>query len=323
MPKIPTKPGTVKKSLLIGFLSWALGVSAFACAQGPPTGIVVFGDSLSDPGNAFALVGGTNTPPDYSQDFFLVPDKPYARGGHHFSNGATWIEQFARSKGLAASVQPAFRGSSAGATNYAVGSARAHDDGSEVNLTHQVGRFLQDFASAAPADALYVIEIGGNDIRDVAATGDGSIIAGALGAIQTNIVSLYTAGARKFLVWNAPKVAVTPAIRMADALVPGTAAAIDGVTVQYNAALEIVLGTLEQALYGSQIVRFNAYDKIAAIYADGAAFGLSEVNAPCITPNVAPFACQNPDDYMFWDGIHPTKAVHAIFADEVAQLLAQ
>ena len=117
--------------------------------------------------------------------------------------------------------------------------------------------------------------------------------------------------------------AVTPAISMADALVPGTAAAVDGVTVQYNAALEIVLGTLEQALYGSQIVRFNAYDKIAAIYADGAAFGLSEVNAPCITPNVAPFACQNPDDYMFWDGIHPTKAVHAIFADEVAQLLAQ
>jgi phospholipase/lecithinase/hemolysin len=323
MPKIATERGTARKSLLIGFLSWALAVPAFVCAQGPATGIVVFGDSLSDPGNAFALVGGTNTPRDYSQDFFLVPDKPYARGGHHFSDGATWIEQFARSKGLAGNVQAAFRGSSAGATNYAVGSARAHDDGSEVNLTHQVGRFLQDFGGAAPADALYVVEIGGNDIRDVAATGDGSIIAGALGAIQTNIVSLYTAGGRKFLVWNAPKVAVTPAIRTADALFPGAAAAVDGVTMQYNAALEIVLGGLEQALAGSQIVRFNAYDQVAAIYGNGAAFGLSEVNAPCITPNVAPFACQNPDDYMFWDGIHPTKAVHAIFAHEVAQLLAQ
>jgi hypothetical protein len=53
-----------------------------------------------------------------------------------------------------------------------------------------------------------------------------------------------------------------------------------------------------------------------------AARGLSEVNAPCITPNVAPFFCQTPDDYLFWDGIHPTKAVHAIIANEVAKLLA-
>ena len=35
--------------------------------------IVVFGTSLSDPGNAFALRGGTNTPPDYLLDPFLVP----------------------------------------------------------------------------------------------------------------------------------------------------------------------------------------------------------------------------------------------------------
>src|SRR5687767_11923799 len=86
--------------------------------------VVVFGTSLSDPGNAFALRGGTNTPPDYELDPLLVPSAPYARGGHHFSNGATWIEQFARSRGLASSVGPAFLGSDSTATNYAVGAAR-------------------------------------------------------------------------------------------------------------------------------------------------------------------------------------------------------
>ena len=324
MPKVPMEPETVKKSLLIGiFLSWMLAVPALVWAQGTPICIVVFGDSLSDPGNAFALLGATNTPPDYSQDFFLVPDKPYARGGQHFSNGATWIEQYASSRGLAANAEPAFRGSSAGATNYAIGSARAYVDGTEIDLTHQVGRFLQDFAGAAPPDALYVIEIGGNDIRDVAATGNGGLIAGTLDAIQANILSLYAAGARRFLVWNAPKVAVTPAIRTADALFPGTAAAVDAVTVQYNTLLENLLSGLEQTLSGSQFIRLDAYDKVAVIYADGAGFGLSEVNVPCISPNVKPFACRNPDDYMFWDGIHPTKAVHAIFAHEVSQLLAQ
>ena len=58
-------------------------------AKAPFGGIVVFGTSLSDPGNAFALRGGTNTPPDYDIDPLLVPSAPYARGGHHFSNGAT------------------------------------------------------------------------------------------------------------------------------------------------------------------------------------------------------------------------------------------
>src|SRR6266849_3547707 len=322
MLDIGSKSNAAKKCLFIGLLGCALCAPVFALAQGPTIGIVVFGDSLSDPGNAFALVGGTNTPPDYSVDFFLVPDQPYARGGHHFSNGPTWIEQLANSQGLAVNAQPAFRGANPGATNYAIGGARARDDGSETNLSHQVGRFLQDFGGAAPAGALYVVEIGGNDIRDVAVTRDPSIVAAALGAIQTNILNLYGAGARKFLVWNAPKAAVTPAIRMADALFPGTAAAVDSVTKTYNFFLEGLLVGLQSNLPGSKIVRFNAYDELAVLYGNGAAFGLSEVNAPCITPNVAPFFCQNPDDHLFWDGIHPTKAVHAIIANEVAKLLA-
>ena len=51
--------------------------SAPLAAQAPFSSIVVFGTSLSDPGNAFALWGGTNTPP---ADPFLVPSAPYARG---------------------------------------------------------------------------------------------------------------------------------------------------------------------------------------------------------------------------------------------------
>jgi len=321
MLDIGSKSNAAKKCLFIGLLGCALCAPAFALAQGPTIGIVVFGDSLSDPGNAFALVGGTNTPPDYSVDFFLVPDQPYARGGHHFTNGVTWIEQLAQSEGLAANAKPAFRGSSAGATNYAIGGARARDDGSQINLSHQVGRFLQDFGGAAPAGALYVVEIGGNDIRDVAVTQDPSIIAAALGAIQTNIIRLYTAGARKFLVWNAPKIAVTPAIRMADAFLPGTAAAVDTVNVTYNTLLGGLLGGLS-ALPGIQIVTFDAYHNVENVFGHGADFGLSDVTDPCITPNVAPFFCQNPDTFLFWDGIHPTKAVHAIIANEVAKLLA-
>src|SRR3954469_12426707 len=102
-----------------------LAMAPAAVQTAPGTGfsrIVAFGTSLSDPGNAFALRGGTNTPPDYDMDPLLVPSAPYARGGHHFSNGATWVEQYARSTGLAVTVRPAFEGEG-GATNFAVGGA--------------------------------------------------------------------------------------------------------------------------------------------------------------------------------------------------------
>ena len=63
------------------------------------------------PGNAFALRGAASTPPDYGLDPFLVPAAPYARGGHHFQDGASWVEQLARSLRVSASARPAFQSS--------------------------------------------------------------------------------------------------------------------------------------------------------------------------------------------------------------------
>ena len=44
--------------------------------RAPYSAIVVFGTSLSDSGNAFALRGGANTPPDYLVNPLLIPDAP-------------------------------------------------------------------------------------------------------------------------------------------------------------------------------------------------------------------------------------------------------
>src|SRR5204863_1963226 len=163
-------------------------------------GIVVFGTSLSDPGNAFALVGDQSTPPDFMLNPLLIPSAPYAKGGHHFSNGATWVEQFARSLGLGDSVQAALATTDPQVTNYAVGAARAYDDGINFNLTRQVDTFLQRSGGAASPQSLYVIEMGSNDIRDAfqvyASLGDGGpILTAALGSIAANIRKLHAAGA--------------------------------------------------------------------------------------------------------------------------------
>ena len=110
----------VLKRIGFGVLAVAVLALASPALAGPPHRFVVFGDSLSDPGNAFVLLRDVEVPPFDS----LIPDAPYARGAFHFSNGATWVEQLSLLDHALPSAGPAlfipllF-------SNYAVGGARA------------------------------------------------------------------------------------------------------------------------------------------------------------------------------------------------------
>ncbi|MEM5314279.1 SGNH/GDSL hydrolase family protein [Paraburkholderia sp. JHI869] len=312
--------------------------------------IVVFGTSLSDPGNAFALLAhppagvslstsvSQSHPPYDTLDESLVPIAPYAKGGHHFSNGATWIEQFAGGNGLAPFVQPAFQSNSGKASNYAVGGARAalYQNTTRIDLQQQVQAFLKDVNHMAPPDALYVIEMGSNDLRDALVaylttyqmTGSQSqagaaanlILTNALNGIAGTIQALYLAGARKFLVWNAPRIELTPAVM---AFGSGAVTVAGNLVDGFNQGLaQNVLGAVG-GFPGIQIAQMDVSGQMAAVINSPGNFGLTDVKHACVTPNTPPFTCQQPDDYFFWDGIHPTKAVHAILAQLAAGTLAR
>ena len=298
-------------------------VSASAEAQSRFSGIVVFGTSLSDPGNAFVLVGDAATPPDFMLNPLLVPSAPYAKGGHHFSNGATWIEQYASSVGLGGHVRPALRATDSLAANYAVGGARAHDDGINFNLAQQVNAFLQRSGGVVSAQSLYVIEMGGNDIRDAfqiyATGGNGSpVLEQALASIASNVQRLYAAGAREFLVWAAPNVGLTPALR---SLGPAAQGLAGFVSQAFNGGLTGVLAQLTAGLPGVRFVRLDAFRLLSEIVVDPVAFSLTSATTACLTPHAAPFTCPDADAVLFWDGIHPTKAGHAILAHEATDVL--
>ncbi|TCJ11792.1 GDSL family lipase [Parasulfuritortus cantonensis] len=339
-----TKSSRGMRSLLAVLL---LAVSGWASAQMSFGSIVVFGSSLSDPGNAFSLLAHPvdglsldgsvihNTPPYDALDESLVPGAPYARGGHHFSNGATWIEQFAQGRGLAGDVAPAFRSGNGKARNYAVGGARATNYDDRVNLPQQVDAFLGDVGGAAPGDALYVIEIGSNDIRDAlvrfltvyqtsggdqaqATAAASAVITDALGQIGYEMQRLSYAGARKFLVWNAPRIALTPAVR---AFGPLAQAVADSLTDGFNYGLANNVLTPLGGL-GIEIAQLDISSHMTAIIADPDSYGLSNVTDACVTPGLAPFTCGQPDGYFFWDGIHPTKAIHAVIGNLTAATLA-
>jgi outer membrane lipase/esterase len=292
-----------------------LVLPAWAFAQSSES-IIIFGDSLSDSGNFFHQTGDTVKAP-----FVPIPDAPYRIGGHHFSNGATWVEQLAETLDLDPSAHPAVIRPGR-FTNYAFGRARARA-GAPVfpffDLSTQVNLFLSDFEGNAPSDATYIVFIGSNDARDAfAAGGDPAIVTDAVTAISTNIGALSVSGAQTFAVFNVPNLGSVPAINGLPFPFPLLATQF---TVAYNAALSAALDAVEPLVIsnGGQIIRVDTFSILNAVVADG---GLSNVEDACLTFGVkGGFMCDDPDAYLFWDGAHPTRAGHAVFAAEIANLL--
>lgn len=312
------RPSTICS--LMACAVFGLGLLPQEAAAQQPVQIVAFGDSLSDPGNAFALSGTASTPPDFNLDPFLVPAAPYARGGHHFQNGATWLEQLARPLGLASSVQPAFQLANPAATNFAVGGARARQIATGVNLSAQVQAYLDRSGGVARPDALYVIAFAGNDVRDALVAysqgqDGGAIIQAAITSIAQMIVRLHGAGARHFLVWNAADIGRTPALGLAG---PAATALATLLSQGYNANLANALGQLSLALPAIRIVPFDTFGLVTDIVDNPSAYGMTNVTSACLRPGDAPFVCHTPNEFLFWDGIHPTVAAHAIIARSIA-----
>ena len=200
-------------SLTVPGAAWARGNGKKASER-----MFTFGDSLSDAGNHFAEIGEVSQAP-----FDPVPSFPYAIGGHHFSNGDTWVEQLTKRLGKPTSGHPASL-SPGVFTNYAVGRARARANAPDFplfDLGTQINIFFADFGGNAPSDAVYAIWIGSNDTRDalsaLGADPSGATSLGILNdavmSIGNNITALYLAGARDFLILNVPNLAITPAVQ--------------------------------------------------------------------------------------------------------------
>lgn len=327
------------KTLYILIL-FSLGIfvtSTSFAQQKPYDSIVVFGGSLSDPGNAFVVLSDPssfgfdetcspltpmNVPPYDTLDDLFVPDGVYAIGGHHVSNGATWVEQLARNKGQAGSVRPGLRNDGMKAQNYAVGGARANDYPCRFNLSNQLQAYLAK-SPVISTNTLFIFDFGGNDMRDalVGLPGDPTpIIASAITNIGSSIGTLYSLGARQFLLMNVPDIGQTPAVQILDSIYPGLAGAATGLTNAFNFQLLSLQGNLN--LYPGMDVRiFDAYALLNSIISSPDDYGIEVTHVPCVTPNVAPYKCTNPDSYLFWDGLHPTKAVHKIMAHDATEVL--
>jgi phospholipase/lecithinase/hemolysin len=138
--------------------------------------IVVFGDSLSDGGNA-----------------------------GRFSNGPVWVELLGTQLGL--TVTPSRNGGS----NFAVGGARLDPRSGPGNMRAQADLYLA--RQPAAESVLFVVYGGGNDLLAAAQNPNANgIISSAAASLKSIVSDLAEQGATDILVPNLPDVGMTPAI---------------------------------------------------------------------------------------------------------------
>ena len=301
----------------------------------------MFGDSLSDRGNlaetgflqtAFGKPVTTN-----------YPDPPSNHDS--FTNGPVAVQLLAKSMGLNADpsvfvsgfkdVNGLFGGPSyVPGTNYAVAGATAAltppvaGGVPGANLPNQIAAYSAFVKGSADPAALYVVFIGGNDVRNAAlnSTGVPAVTLGVMAEINA-IQALITEGARKFLVVNVPDVGNIPEFQVGH---PTLAANATTYSQNYDTQLAAGIAGLTNPT-GTTITSFDLYAYSQQIQADAKAGLLTIKNTtdycytatPILTTTTA--ACgpnaQNINSLYFWDAIHPTAEVQAIWATGFGQAL--
>lgn len=264
----------------------------------PFSSLYVFGDSLSDSGsnpssifNVYKLLGN-NCPGSH-------PCPPYYDG--RLSNGPTAVEYLADavlSGGATTSnfFNFAFVGATTGADNYVPGLP---------GMAQQLLNFSSNpaFASQAGANPLYFVWGGANDYLN------NNSASGAAQNIVSYVSALALMGAETIIAPNLPDLSLTPY-----ANTENDQENARNFSIEFNLSLATQLDALSGQFLNTKIVQIDTFGFFNNVIQNPAAYGFSNATDACV---VLPGACNNPSAHVFWDDLHPTTQVHALFADAI------
>ena len=130
------------------------------------------------------------------------------------------------------------------------------------------------------------------------------------------------------LVPNIPDLSKTPDSIAAFALLPPDQAALQARAtarahddVQRAAAAK--LEEEEASRPGMTLVEFDTFGFVDGILADPAAHGFTNTTQACVDRANPLVVCSNPDEYVFWDGFHPSAASYALIGGAFAGAVTQ
>ncbi len=299
--------------------------------------LVIFGDSLSDPGNIPGFTGGFDFPP-----------APYF--DNHFSNGPTFAELLPGLLDLGAGdtlnfavggafsgqlptpdpmLEPAI-GTTTGNLNTItqaplMGNAALFglDD---TDILTQVGGYLAGSPTIS-SNTYFSVYGGANDyflaagaialLDPMDAGFDATLDAIISGSVTTAVTNLGTAvgglaaaGGENFIVPNLPNLGKTPANN--GTLESEALGAI--ISEAHNGALASAMAGLA-ATTGADIYLVDVATLTADMQANPAKYGLANVTDACIDDLACVLGGASVQNtYQFWDSVHPTAAVHAVAA---------
>ena len=290
--------------------------------------VIVFGDSLSDDGNI------RNRLED--QYFISYPGGDFNYSDGRFTNSSdtdpssdlyagTWQEQLARDfLGLAAPTN-----SLDGGTDYAFGGATTEAGtrevtvisnpdpfiGGELTVTiDNLGKQVDDYLAANTVDpaALYIVWGGGNDLFNDDSSDNVTATAERVAGL---VEQLAEAGAVYLLVPNVPPLGLVPNYKDD----PETATTLNAASADYrdrlNTQLDAAVSTLANENITISLYRLDAYGLFYRLAANPEDYGFVNISDPSQGEDV------DPDEYLFWDDIHPTTAGHYQIAAAAFALL--
>ena len=243
----------------------------------PFTSLTVFGDSLVDAGNVYAVTGGAI--PSATEGYFQG----------RFTNGYAYTDLLSIDLFGTPTVPSAL-----GGTNFAFGGAQANTGTQVPDLQEQLALYAASGQTIDPT-GLYVLNFGGNDVRTALAPGapagfesDEVFLAQAAAIYADGIQTLSDLGAQNFLITGFP--------------IPVELSALGDVFLTAElASLDLDLGT--------DLFFYSYLDFYERLLEDPTAFGLpSDLNIT--TSCQAAGALPDCTGFVYFDNIHPTAAIH-------------
>ena len=262
----------------------------------PIGNLLVFGDSLSDMGNA-------------KDSILNVPDvPPYWQG--RFSNGMVWVEYLSQ----AYSATTTHGSGTSPGDNRAFGGAQTGAGFSYLllpNVGSQISSYLTNVQSNFASNDVVSLWAGGNDFLYGTANAD-TIVTN----MESHIRQLEAAGATTFVIPNLPPLEKTPEILSRSQTQQQN---IASEVLSYNNKLASLISSLQLEL-GIIVYSIDAYTIFNDVIDNKGALGLTNTQSAACSGNAGLLplpicnngdpVVTNVDEYIFFDKAHPTKAMH-------------
>ena len=288
-----------------------LGLAATGYSQATLQGYTstfFFGDSLTDMGNLFFLVG--------------QPPAPYYNG--RFSNGPVYAEYLVsglqRSLTAPGSVTTnldfAFAGATA-TTTYANGSTPA-------TLAQEIGMYQLRGLTPKATD-LFVIWAGANDVLNYlgstptpSADGANASASASANSVTGAAQALIGLGAKNLIVMTLPDIGRTARFTTGSAA-PASLLAT-GAVQTYGSTIRSNIAALATST-GANITLVDTTALLNTIINNAAHFGFTDTTHDVVDTLTSGGTVANPNSYIFWDGIHPTTAAHQLLAQAITEIM--